>query len=147
MKKTTRARGKGRMRSVDVASIIAEIEAYRSGKRSGRLTWAKLVEFSGFSHVSLWKRDKIRAAFQSAQAAMRSDATPRIKPPRTADERVSALQAKVEELRAVVASYDEMWARYEFNMHRLGLDPNELRKPLDRLARSSVRSHGFKVVK
>src|SRR5579862_9694003 len=109
MKKTTRERGRGRMRAVDVASIIAEIEAYRCGARSGRLTWAKLVEFSGFSHVSLWKREKIRAAFQNAQAAMRSDATPHIKPPRTIDERVVALQSKIEELRAVVASYDEMW--------------------------------------
>lgn len=147
MKKTTRVRGKGRMRAVDVASIVAEIEAYRAGKRSGRLTWAKIVEFSGFSHVSLWKRERIRTAFQSAQAAMRNDATPSIKPPRTVDERVIALQAKIEELRAVVTSYDEMWARYEFNVHRLGLDPDELRKPLDRLARSSVRSHRFKVVK
>jgi hypothetical protein len=147
MKKTTRERGKGRMRSVDVASIITEIEAYRSGERSGRLTWAKLVEFSGFCHVSLWKREKIRTAFQGAQAAVRDDATPRIRRPRTADERVATLQAKIEELRAVVASYDELWTRYEFNMHRLGLNPDELRKPLDRLARSSVRSHRLKVAK
>jgi hypothetical protein len=147
MKKTTKARGKGRMRPVDVASVIAEIGPYRAGERNGRLTWAKLVEFSGFSHVSLWKREKIRVAFQNAQAAMRNDATPQITPPRTADERVVALQVKVEELRAAVESYDEMWVRYEFNMHRLGLDPGELRKPLDRLARSSVRTHRFKIVR
>lgn len=135
------------MRAADVAATIAEIEAYRDGKRSGRLTWAKLVEFSGFSHVSLWKRDRIRATFQHAQAAMRKDATPKVKPPRTIDERIATLEAKVRELREVLSSYDEMWTRYEYNVHRLGLDPDELRRPIERPAREIVRAHRFRSVK
>jgi hypothetical protein len=137
MKRTV---GKGRMTQAQVVAIVNEIESYRQGQRPGRLTWGKIVEFSGFSHVSLWKRTEIHAAFQQAKAALRDDATPPIKAPRTSDERVAALQLKIEELTAIIQAYDEMWVRYEFNVHRVGLNPEELRRPIPGLARSAVRS-------
>jgi hypothetical protein len=62
------------------------------------------------------------------------------KGPRTAAERVLDMQKTIEELRAIMRSYDERWALYEYNLHRLGHDPEELRRPLDPLARSQVRA-------
>ncbi len=69
---------------------------------------------------------------------MRADATPCIKAPRTTDERIVGLQAIIDELREIVRAYDEQWALYEHNVHRLGLDTEELRRPLDPTQRALV---------
>lgn len=135
------------MTPAHVAAIIAELGAYRRGERDGRLTWKKIVQFSGFSHVSLWKRKEICEAFRSARAALRKDATPTINKRRTPDERAAQLLLKIDGLKAVIQTYDELWVRYEYNMHRLGLDPEELRRPLDGLAREIVRSKSVRRIR
>lgn len=146
-KKIKRAVGAGRMTPAAIAAVVAEIKAYGRGERDTPLTWAQLSAFSGFSHVSLWKKSAIKAAFQEVQQAQRGDATPTIKAPRTADERVLALQQKVEELREIVRVYDELWALYEHNVHRLGIEPDELRRPLDPVARQMLRSRQVKALR
>jgi len=117
----------------------SEIEAYGRGQRESRLTWKALEEFSGFSHVSLWQKPEIRTAFKRAKAAHKTDATPTIKR-RSVDERIAVLEETISILREQLRAYDELWALYEFNVHRMGLDPEELRRPLDRLNRRDVRS-------
>lgn len=119
---------KGRMTQAHIGAVVAEIEAYSRGEREGALSWSKLEEFSGFSHVALWQKEPIRVAFQRVKQDMRRDATPKIKAPRTIDERIARLQRVVDELREIVRAYDEQWALYERNMHRLGLDAAELRR-------------------
>jgi len=84
MSKKKRAVGTGRMTQAVITAVVAEIEAYGRGERSGPLTWKALCEFSGFSHVSLWKKPDIKAAFANVQQAQRSDATPTIRHPRQA---------------------------------------------------------------
>jgi hypothetical protein len=123
-----------------VKAVVDEIAAYGRSERDEALSWAVLVKFSGFSRVSLWAKPAIKDAFQKAQEALRSDATPPIKMPRTADERVLSMQQAVEQMRAIIRTYDEQWALYEYNMHRLGYDPGELRRPLDPVARGEVRT-------
>jgi hypothetical protein len=130
-----------------VKAVVDEIAAYGRSERDEPLSWAVLVKFSGFSRVSLWAKPAIRDAFQKVQEALRSDATPPIKAPRTTDERVLAMQQTVEELRAIIRAYDERWALYEYNMHRLGYDPGELRRPLDPVARGQVRTRRVRALR
>jgi len=135
------------MTPATIKTVVDEIAAYGRSEREEPLSWAALVKFSGFSRISLWAKPAIKEAFQKAQEALRADATPTIKAPRVTDERVLAMQETLEELRAIVRSYDERWALYEYNMHRLGHDPEELRRPLDPLARGQVRARRIKVVR
>jgi len=132
------------MKPAAIKAVIDEIAAYGRSEREEPLSWAALVKFSGFSRISLWAKPDIKDAFQKAQAGQRADATPNIKAPRTTDERLIAMQQTLEELRAIVRAYDERWALYEYNMHRLGHDPNEMRRPLDPLARGQVRARRIK---
>jgi hypothetical protein len=57
------------------------------------------------------------------------------------------MQRTVEELRDMVRAYDEHWALYEYNAHRLELDPDELRRPLDPLKRGEIRARRVRVVR
>lgn len=127
-----------------IAAVVAEIEAYSRGERAVPLSWRVLEEFAGFSHVSLWAKPSIREAYKTAREALRADATPLFKAPRTADERVVAMEASLNQAREVIRRYDEVWATYEYNMLRLGLDADELRRPLDPVNRAILRrkSHG-----
>lgn len=142
-----KAAGRGRMTPATIETIVDEIAAYGRSEREEPLSWAALVKFSGFSRISLWAKPAIKDAFQKAQEARRADATPHIKAPRTTDERVIAMQKTVEELRAIVRSYDERWALCEYNVHRMGWDPEELRRPLDPLARGDVRTRRMRAVR
>ena len=144
MSKPRKAVSRGRMTPAIVKTVVDEIAAYGRSEREEPLSWAALVKFSGFSRVSLWAKPAIKDAFQKAQEALRSDATPNIKAPRTTDERLVAMQQALEELRTIVRVYDERWALYEYNMTRLGQDPAELRRPLDPLARGQVRARRFR---
>jgi hypothetical protein len=147
MRKKNRAVGAGRMTPAVITTVVSEIEAYGRGERAGQMTWKALREFSGFSHVSLWKKPAIKAAFTRVQQAQRNDATPTIKQPKTTDKRVLALKKTVEGLEATIRTYDELWALYEYNIHRLGIDSDELRRPLDTVAREAVRSRRMRVVR
>jgi len=145
--KKKRAVAAGRMTPATVAAVVAEIKAYGRGERDAPLNWAQLEGFSGFSHVSLWKKPAIKAAFQEVRQAHRVDATPTIKAPKTVDERIAAMQATIDELRSVVRAYDERWALYEHNVQRLGIEPEELRRPLDPVERNAVRRSRMRVVR
>ena len=147
MSKPRKATGRGRMTPATIKTVVDEIAAYGRSEREEPLSWKALVKFSGFSRISLWAKPGIKDAFQKAQEAQRADATPAIKAPRTTDERVIAMQQTIEELRAIVRAYDERWALYEYNVHRLGQDPAELRRPLDPLARGQVRARRIKVTR
>ena len=57
------------------------------------------------------------------------------------------MQQTVEKLRGIVRAYDERWALYEYNMNRLGRDPEQLRRPLDPLARGQVRGRRTRVAR
>lgn len=139
MKKKKRAAPKGRMTEAHIRATVAEIEAFGRGEREVPLSWSHLEKFSGFSHVALWQKELIRAAFQRIKHETRRNATPTIRLPLAADERVARMQGVIDELRETVRAYDERWALYEYNVHRLGLDPNELRRPLDPVARGLPR--------
>jgi hypothetical protein len=147
MSKSRKATGHGRMTPAIIKTVVEEIAAYGRSEREESLSWAALIKFSGFSRVSLWAKPMIREAFQKAQEALRADATPTINSPRIIDERILALQQTIEELRGIVRAYDEQWALYEYNMKRLGYDPEELRWPLDPLARRQVKTRGIKAVR
>lgn len=147
MSKKKRAIGVGRMTPATIAAVIAEIEAYERGERTSPLTWKALHEFSGFSHVSLWKKGAIKSAFVRVQHAQRADATPRIKIPKTSDERILTLQNTITKFQGTIRAYDELWALYEHNIHRLGLEPDELRRPLDPVARDTMRSRRVRIVR
>lgn len=140
MSKKKRAIGSGRMTPATIAAVVAEIEAYGRRERTELLTWKALSEFSGFSHVSLWKKPAIKTAFAQVRQSQRADATPTIKTPKTADERIRVLQEAIEDLRTTIRAYDELWALYEHNTQRLGLDPDELRRPLPSAARETIRN-------
>jgi hypothetical protein len=130
-----------------IATVLAEIEAYRRGEREAQLTWKALCEFSGFSHVSLWKKPAIKSAFTEVRQSQRVDATPAMKIPKTGDERVLGLEKTIDDLRSTIRAYDELWAFYEHNTQRLGINPDELRRPLDSVARETVRSRRMRVVR
>jgi len=128
-----------RMTANDIRNVVAEIEAHARGERDGRLTWNCLEAFCGFSHVALWQKAEIKEAFQRAKKTLRVDATPTIVR-RSTDERIADLESTIVRLREQIRAYDELWALYEFNMQRMGLNPDDLRTPLDRLSRQEVRS-------
>jgi hypothetical protein len=135
------------MTQATIKIVVDEIAAYGRSEREQPLSWAALVKFPGFSRISLWAKPVIKDAFQKVREATRADATPIIKVPRTAEDRVLAMQQTLDELRAIVRTYDERWALYEYNMHRLGHDPAELRRPLDPLARGQVRARRVRAVR
>lgn len=135
------------MTPATIKAVVDEIAAYGRSERDEPLSWAALAKYSGFSRISLWAKPAIKYAFQRAQKELRSDATPNIKAPRTADERVVAMQQTIEELQDIVRAYDERWAVYEYNLHRLGYDPDEMRRPLDPLARNQVRIRRMRAVR
>jgi hypothetical protein len=127
------------MKPADISAILKELHDWEHRRREGVLKWSRIEEFSGFSRVALWSRTDIREAYQRAKHALRSDATPRIKE-RSIDERLSSLRSEIEEMRQMINRYDELWSLYESNMHRMGLDPAELRRPLDPIFRQQVRT-------
>lgn len=137
IKKQNAVRG---MTPAIIATVIVEIEAYERGERDEKLTWRRIGEFSGFSRVALWQKESIKTAFQRAKYHAKAEATPQVKPPKTTDERIAQMQATVKKLRSIIESYDEQWAAYEYNMHRMGLDPDELRRPLPALQRAVLKS-------
>jgi len=145
VKAKKRTVAKGRMTPAAIAAVLAEIKAYGRGERERPLTWLGIVEFAGFSHVALWKKEAIKFAFRDVQRTQRADATPAIRAPRTTDERIVALESTIRELRLVVQNYDEQWALYEYNAHRLGIEPEELRRPLDPIGRHAVRSRRTRI--
>jgi hypothetical protein len=102
----------------DVRRVVEEIEAYGRAEREATLTWARIAAFAGFSQVALWKKTAIKDAFKHGKEAAKAIAQQR------------------EQIRA----YDELWALYEYNVHRMGLRAEDLRRPLDRLNRSEVRT-------
>jgi hypothetical protein len=122
-----------------IAVVVAEIEAYGRGERQGPLSWKALRDFSGFSQVSLWKKLAIKTAFVQVRQAQRIDATPAMRRPRTADERVLALEKTVDRLAQTIRAYDELWVLYEYNVQRVGIEPSELRQPLQTAGRQAVR--------
>lgn len=128
-----------RMTPALIDAIVTEIGQYAAGKRETLLSWAALETFAGFSTVSLWHKDRIKAAFKEAKLRQPRSAKP-AKIQKTVDERIMQLRTVVEEQRKIIARYDETWALYEANVHRLGLDPAELRRPLDPSNRVNVRA-------
>ena len=134
-----RATPKGRMSESIIATVVAEIEAYGRKERTAPLSWAALEEFAGFSHVSLWAKPAIKQAYKAARETLRVDATPHLRAPRTHDQRIVAMQASLDEAREVIRIYDVLWATYEYNMLRLGLDAGELRRPPDAINRLALR--------
>lgn len=139
MKQKKRTVPKGRMTQAHISAIVAEIEAYGRGEREGALTWAQLENFAGYSHVALWQKEPIKAAFQRVKQEQRRQQTPNTSARRTTDERLIAMQHLVDELRETIRAYDERWVLCEYNMHRMGLDPSELRGPLDALDRVGIK--------
>jgi len=137
---SAKAKPKTRMSPAIIAAVVEEIKAYGRGEREALLTWSALARFSGFSKVAMWGKPEIKKAFQQVQRSRRPDATPIVKPRRTVDERVDALESNVKQLRENIRAYDELWALYEYNCHRMGWNPEELRRPLDSVSREVVRS-------
>jgi hypothetical protein len=137
---SAKGKSKTRMTPAIITAVVTEIKAYGRGERETPLSWSALVSFSGFSKVSMWAKPEIKNAFQQVQRSRRPDATPAVKPRRTVDERIEALESKVKRLRENVRAYDELWALYEYNSHRMGWNPEELRRPLDSVTREVVRS-------
>jgi hypothetical protein len=123
----------------DIRRVVDEIEAYGRAEREATLTWARVVSFAGFSQVALWKKIAIKDAFRRAKEATKASATPIIKA-RAIPEQIQRLEIIIAQQREQIRSYDELWALYEYNIHRMGLRAQDLRRPLDRLNRSEVRS-------
>lgn len=135
------------MTSAAIDTVVKEIEAYGRGERPDKLNWKALCEYSGFSQVSLWKKPAIKAAFARVRQSQRADATPAISPPRTVDERVAAVQKTIDELRANIRAYDQLWALYEYNIQRLGVASDELRRPLPSPNRETVKSSRVRLLR
>jgi hypothetical protein len=145
MTRKNRRAAKGRMSQALIATVVGEIEEYGAGRRGQPLSWGALAAFAGFSIVALWRKEKIKNAFQRVKQQLRESATPPIKPRKTVDERVVRLEATIVELREIIRAYDEQWALYEYNVHSMGLEPEDLRRPLDctwRTAHKARRKSG-----
>lgn len=129
---------RGRMTQAHINAVVAEIEAHSRGERDGILSWARLADFSGFSHVALWQKKPIKEAFQRAKALRSGNRAADSR--RTVDERIAVMQSEIDRLRDTIRVYDELWSLYEYNLHRLGLNSDDLRRPLDAVNRRDVRS-------
>lgn len=142
-------RGKGkrvadshRITTEVAAAVVKELSAWAGGSRRQKLTWKAIEEFSGFSKPALWANPKVKAAFQEAKVALRRKKIPPVKPPRTIDARIEGLEGEITRLREVENRYRELWDRYEYNAQRLGIDPDELRKPLEPPSRVNLKKPG-----
>lgn len=124
---------------VDTARVLEELDAWCRRERPGKLTWAALEDFSGFSRQSLSTHSEIKERYDAAKAVLRGKQK-RTYAPKPIDEQVAALREEVATLKGIIQRYDERWARYALNAARLGLDIERLDAAMDPPARSYVRT-------
>lgn len=70
-KKQSKCRQKRRMTELDIRMVVEEIEAWRTGERGSKLTWAKLERIFPFTRQTMYSKESIRMAYENAQMPLK----------------------------------------------------------------------------
>lgn len=121
---------KRRMTNLDIQMVVEEINAWGRFERSRKLTWSVLERIFPFTRQTLYSKEEIRSAFESAKIALTSGKKIESKQAQGDELQIQRLKKRIKELEIQVESFQELWVRYEFNTLRHGLDPELLREGL-----------------
>ncbi|WP_285577747.1 hypothetical protein [Geothrix limicola] len=132
-----------RFREKDRELVFQILENWEVGNKKGHLTWDELAKSVGFSRGTLEARPEIKARYWKTKAALKAKNSPFTRPERAAKsgaeaflQRIDLLEEELRALKDTLSAYDAKWKRYEFNAIRLGLEPEELDRPLPPLSRN-----------
>ena len=123
--------------------LIAQIERWlsewASGQYGSKLTWEKLVIYTGFSRQSLSANAKIATAFRDAKVAIRRGAIrqmPMDCPDHPQDKLIADLRQRIVELERQADNWSSLWERWRYNARQQGWDTSvldrDLPKPIHR---------------
>jgi hypothetical protein len=124
----------GRLSDDAKQEIIDEIRRYGRGEAGPKLTWPKIVEFSGFSKPTLSRHPEIRREFEAAKEALRNAPPNRV---HDADDfgemqaELERLRKRVHELEAQQARWKARWQRIAYNIRQSGMQMHLIDRPAD----------------
>ncbi len=130
-----RAPGRRNLTPADVSRIVSLIESWPET----RITWPLLVRHveglvgHAWTRQALERHGSIKAAYHAARDGRRGAAVRRGSGGATEEvllRRVEALQGEIERLKQQIATYQERFARHEYNAHARGISPAALGMPL-----------------
>lgn len=126
-----------RMTEKDILFILYELDSWKNGERSNKLTWDVLERLSGYSRQSLWAKPEIKIRYQEVKDSIRNG----IKKPtsnqyrQTLEQRIKSLEDQIVKFKEQENKWLELWARYEYNAQVIGVCSNEFSKPLPKVNR------------
>jgi hypothetical protein len=125
-----------KMTQADVEYAKKEFEAWASGQRGRKLTWALMEKATGFTRQSLAYHDDIYEAYKEAKEALATGKKP--PNPKSDDfyvDKVAALEKDLDKYRKMEEDWLERWIRIAFHARAKGLSIADLDKPLSPVAR------------
>lgn len=130
------AKGVPKMSQADIDYAKKELQAWASGQRGRKLTWALVAKATGFERQSLWSRKDIYDEYLAAKEALATGTRP---PKPTSDDflgdKVAALENELDRYRKMESAWLERWARIAFHARAKGLSITDLDKDLPPVAR------------
>ncbi|QBQ98441.1 hypothetical protein E1956_01195 [Paraburkholderia pallida] len=133
------------MSDVKALTIISELERWRDRELGTKLTWEKIEAFSGYTRQALSRHPRIKLAYDEAKHALADPA--RVSSSRSRDEERKYFDQTVRDLESKVKRYQDLeqtwfqrWQRIAVRCSELGLNIEDLDKPLDDLNRRGDKS-------
>jgi hypothetical protein len=140
-----RKQSQRKLSSLDVTKICSLLESWQGRK----ITWDLVVEHTEgyvghrWTRQALEKHERIKTAYQTRRTALRTGGAPRR--PESVDpadillrRRVEELQAEIGQLKAQIATYEDLFIRHHYNAHARGISEGELAAPLPPIDRGQT---------
>ena len=125
------------MKPADVQFILYELDAWEQGERGKKLTWEILERIAGFSRQALWAKEEVKKRYEAVKESLRKDINRRDSNQyrRILKQRIEALEKEKIKLKRQQNNWLELWAKYEYNSHVIGIDAVRLEQPLPSIDR------------
>ncbi|MGF6634892.1 hypothetical protein [Paraburkholderia sp. MM6662-R1] len=133
-------RASAKISDVKALTIVSELERWRDRELGTKLTWEKIEAFSGYTRQALSRHPRIKLAYDEAKRALAdparvSSSRSRDEEPKYFDQTVRDLEGKVKRYQDLEQTWFQRWQRIAVRCSELGLNIEDLDKPLDDLNR------------